>query len=291
MADENNTGAGEFMSITMGADGKPVIEKGTQDGLSTDDIEAPEVVDDEGTEGGAADADVSDDDAGDDDTATDAEDGDDDGDDEEGSDEDLGEFDPEDVTAWDAKYTKEDGNLNEEVLTAEWDGNDGSLNEETYKYLASKGISREFAKQVEAALKTQRDGAAEDTGKKVAEQDLELMTVAGGPDKLKEALEWGKGGGYSEDARKAFSELMATDNLDAKRDAVELLMARYEKSKGKPKTPKRDATKQGGKPSRKTIQPFKSREDYYAALEAAGDNGEAIKGINRRWLHSAARTG
>lgn len=210
----------------------------------------------------------------------DDEDGGDEGDGSEKSDEsepleDLGEFDPEDAGKWDAQYVREDGTLNEENLSKEYfqnlaDGNDG-LNEGTYEYLAAqRGISKEFAKQVEAALKTQRD-ASENS---VKQQDMELFTLAGGPDQLKAALDWGKKGGYDKAAQKRFNKVMSGKDADSKKEAVELLMARHAKAnpgKQKPRVPKRDATKGQGRKG-PGIKPFANRSEYRQAKADAGEN-------------------
>ena len=269
MADnkDNTTTAGSFMSIQMGGDDGPQIKEGTQDGLSDADVlegVAEDVPDD------AADPD----DTGGDEPEADASEGESEGDD-------LGEFDPENLEAWNAKYAREDGNLNEEVLTAEWDANGGEgLKEETYKYLESRGISKTLAQQVEAAFKTQRDAAANAAN----DGDLELMTVAGGPEPLKAALDWGKSTGYDKAAQDRFNKVMEGKDPVAKKEAVELLMARYAAAnpEEKPAVPKRDVTKQGGTPSRTTVKPFKDLSEYRAAVKAAGDNQAKVQEAARR---------
>lgn len=290
MADTNKDpfSSGDSLSITMGGE----VESETTDALSTDDIRMDAVTSELDTSEGASDADEPNNDEGTDDPLADADEGDEVGDTEDNQEDELGEFDPENAEAWDAKYLNEEGNYNEEALTAEFDGNEGKgLNEATYAYLATRGISKEFAKQIEAALVTKRDADAGEVAKQKGQDDLQLMTIAGGPEPLKAALDWGKSEGYSEEAQKRFNAVMEGDDFVAKQEAVELLISRHSKaiSSAKPTTPKRDATKGGGKPSKRSLQPFKSREEYHAALDAAGDNQTQIMGITRRWMASPAR--
>lgn len=270
MADDKNAmTAGSFMSFQMGADGDQVVEEGTQDGLDTDAVlggDDPEDV--------TADVATQDGDGGDGPEEGAGEDG-------PGVDEELGEFDPENVEAWDAKYQREDGTLNEEVLTKEFDANGGEgLSEDTYKYLEARGISKTFAKQVEAALKTQRDAAADPAN----DADVILMDVAGGPEPLKAALDWGKEGGYDKAAQDRFNKIMSGTDIDAKKEAIELLMGRFEKAttKPKPRVPARDVTKQGGSPARSAVKPFANREEYQKALKEAGDNQAKVREVTLR---------
>lgn len=206
--------------------------------------------------------------------------------------EDLGDFDPNDTEKWDAQYKTEDGTINEAALSAEFwkNGKDGDnykgLNEGTYKYLESLGISRQTAKNVEAALVTKQDADA-----KAAEgTDAELFTLAGGPDKLKAALDWGKAGGYTPEQRAKFDKVMKGKDKAAKAEAVELLIARHGKAnptpaKEKPRLPQRDATKGRGQPA--GTQPFANREEYRAARTAAGNNQAARRQVAERLARSS----
>lgn len=221
-------------------------------------------------------------------------------DDEQSSPEDLGEFDPEDTERWDAQYKTEDGYLNEDALANEFwsnatDDERDSLNEGTYAYLESIGISKAMAKNVEAALVTQQDASK----KEVSEGDGALFTLAGelagspeaGADVLQAALEWGKGGGYSKDAQKKFNEATKGSDAEAKTEAVELLVTRYLRAnpdatpktaqKERPRTPQRDGTKGRGKPGG-GLQPFKSRAEARQARSDAGDNQAARRLVAQR---------
>ncbi|MCC5780541.1 hypothetical protein H7H48_15880 [Nitratireductor sp. B36] len=209
---------------------------------------------------------------------------------EEGSDEvdeDLGDFDPEDeevVGKFDAKYLLEDGSLDAEgALSKEFFANQEKgiegLNESTYAYLASKGINKATVKQVEAMAATNAEAAK----KSVSSDDMKLMSAVGGPDALKAALSWGKQGGYDEAAQKRFNKIMNGKDFAAKQDAVEALMARYQKANPpeKPRLPARDATKGQGK--RTTgLKPFASREEYRKARDAAESNPKAFRQVMER---------
>jgi hypothetical protein len=197
-------------------------------------------------------------------------------------------FDPEDpevVAAFDAKYTLESGELDTEgALTAEYwanveAGKDG-LNDATYEYLASKGISKATVKQVEAMAQTQKD--AEQAS--VKSQDFKLFEIAGGADKLQAALKWGKEGGYTEAQQKRFNEITKGKDLEAKEEAVEALMARYRKANPtpKPKVPARDATK-GQATKAAAVKPFASREEMRKVRDSIAEGDKAAwAAYNRR---------
>ncbi|UIY29175.1 hypothetical protein LZK73_21825 [Neorhizobium galegae] len=200
-----------------------------------------------------------------------------DGDSEETSDTELGEFDPEDpevVVKFDAKYTTEDGALDAEgSLSAEYFANlekgvDG-LNEETYKYLEAKGISRATVKQIEAMAATNREAQT----KSVEAQDLKLFELAGGPDQLAAALKWGKDGGYTKEQQERFNKVTKGKDLAAKEEAVEALMARYKRANPpqKPTLPKRDATKGQGKVT-SDVKPYATRQEMREVRNALRDN-------------------
>lgn len=209
---------------------------------------------------------------------------------------DIEAFDPEDpenLEAWNKEYVKEDGFLNIDRISAEFwrnvDGGGEGLNEATYEFLASKGISKEDAKKYEAMAINDRDFQSSS----VSAHDQELFTVAGNPDSLRSALDWGKAGAYSEDQRKKFDKIMQGKDLDAKKEAVELLMARYEKSDdfkkkqeetrkaNKPTDQRRDATKGQGTP-KGDAKPFKDRAEWRAARKAAGDDSAKLRLVDAR---------
>ena len=207
--------------------------------------------------------------------------------------------DPENVEQWNKEYLREGGALNIDRLSQEfWRniGKDGEgLNEATYDFLASKGISKEDVKKLEATAINERDASSTNS---VSKHDMELFTVAGGPDELKAALEWGKKGGYSEDQRKKFDKITSGKDLESKKEAVELLMARYQKSDAykerqaaaaeeaekasRPTEQRRDATNGRGKPGGNTAKPFADRKEWSQARKAAGDNIEKLREVDRR---------
>lgn len=190
--------------------------------------------------------------------------------------------DPENVAAFEAVYLTVDGELNEDIISEEfWRNKDGGaegLNEATYEFLKTRGISKAFAKKVEAAFVNQHDAAE----KSLAAHDLKVMDAADGPDNLKAMLEWGKSSGYTEAQRDRFNKIMQGTDLDAKLEAIELLRGRFEKSDAaKPTTPKRDATKGNGKP-RPGAQPFKTRSEWREARRKAEGDISALRLIDAR---------
>lgn len=202
--------------------------------------------------------------------------------------EDLGEFDPEDTAAFDERYFP-NGEIDKAVLSKEFfqnaEGGNPGLNEGTYEYLASKGISKGVAKEVEAALMTKNDAQKKDA----ENADFALFEVAGGADKLQTALEWGKKGGYDKAAQKAFNEAVASKDPAKRKEAVELLMYRH--SKANPQTvtkedeepglPKRDATNgSGGRPAQ--VKPFKNRQEWRDAKREAGTNQRQLRMVAER---------
>jgi hypothetical protein len=206
----------------------------------------------------------------------------------------LADFDPDNeevVSAYDARYSKDDGTFNEETLSKEFwanqeAGNEG-LNEGTYAWLAKRGISKEFARQVEAALVTQHQANVN----KVSKDDMALFDLAGGPENLKAALDWGKTGGYDKAAQDRFNKVMAGKDTEAKKEAVELLLSRHGKVRATQdakdeadarKTPRRDATAQSAPAARTTVQPYKDKAAWREAKRAAGDNHEALREVARR---------
>lgn len=198
---------------------------------------------------------------------------------------DLGEFDPEKVADWDAQYVKDGsldvhGALSQEFFANAEAGNEG-LNEGTYAYLESKGISKATVKDIEAMAKTNREAAAKDAKAVKQEHDLALMTEAGGPDPLREALKWGKDGGYTKEQQERFNQVMAGDDLEAKKDAVAALMVRSGVKKDKPRIPARDGTKGQGKTNNQ-VQPFASRAEYRKAFEDSKNNPRKAREVAAR---------
>lgn len=199
--------------------------------------------------------------------------------------EDLGDFDPENAEAWDERYFPE-GQMDKGLLSKEFfknmEAGEAGLNPATYDYLETRGISKGVAKEVEAALMTQRDAEAG----AVESADYQLMEAAGGPDALKAALEWGKGGGYDQKEQTAFNKATSSKDPEVRRAAVESLMFRYGKNqpKEKPKVPRRDATKGGvsNQGREASVQPFQTRAEWREAKAKAGDNQAALRKVALR---------
>jgi hypothetical protein len=189
---------------------------------------------------------------------------------------------PENVEAFNKAYLNADGDLNEDSLSAEfWKNKEGGsegLNEATYDFLKSKGISKAMAKSVEAALVNKHDSDKNS----LAAHDLKIMDAAEGPDALKTMLDWGKAGGYNKAQIDKFNKVMSGTDLEAKLDAIELLKGRFSKTDAaKPTTPKRDATKGQGKP-RPGAQPFKDRAEWRQARRDAAEDPVKLRVIDAR---------
>jgi hypothetical protein len=248
---------------------------GTQEAEPEDDTQTSEVVSED---------DPGDEDLGDDEAETEEDD------EEETPDVDPEVYNEEDKEAFDAKYKGEDGSLNKDILSKEFFDNQAAgkegLNESTYQYLVTQGIPRDFAKDVEKAMQAQL--AMEQQAS--ASEDYALFEVAGGADKLGEALKWGKETGYSKEQQDRFNKVMKGKDKEAKAEAVEALMARYsrrpeakveEQRKAKPRVPVRDATKNNVRKPQ-GIKPFSTRAEYRAARKAAGDNHTLLRQAAQR---------
>lgn len=221
-----------------------------------------------------------------------------DGDDVDGDDtalEDLGEFDPEDTEKWDAQYKGEDGKLNQEALSKEFwangtDDSPGQLNEGTYAYLESIGISKQMAKDVEAALVTQADATKTKAEKRDDALFARVAEITGdaeaAPDVLKDALKWGKEGGYTKAQQERFNKVLKGTDEDARVEAVELLVGRFQTANGgakqKPRLPKRDATNGRGAPGGTGLKPFKNRAEARQARRDAGNDQKARQKVAQR---------
>ncbi|MER9178943.1 hypothetical protein [Mesorhizobium sp. M0767] len=186
----------------------------------------------------------------------------------------LPDFNAEDadnVAAYDERYTLEDGTIDlEGSLTTEFWANKEAgkegLNDATYAYLQTKGISKATIKQVEAMAITNKDAANQG----VVAQDGKLFEIAGGSDKLALALAWGKAGGYDAAAQARFNKATKGTDFEAKQDAVEALMARYNRANPakKPTLPARDGTKGQGKGGNQAAVGFKDRAEMRSVRDA-----------------------
>lgn len=143
---------------------------------------------------------------------------------------DLGEWktDPETQAKFDARYFKE-GKLNEAVLSKEFFASKGQkdkdgkalpagLKDSTYAYLQDTlGISKEFAKQVEAGLEANN-----------AKAEQAFTDRVGGVDRYNAALEWGRTN-YTPAQRERFNAARLKGGEDFL-ETVDALMLRYEKA-------------------------------------------------------------
>lgn len=201
---------------------------------------------------------------------------------------DLGEYSEETHEAFDQQYRTEDGKLNQSILSQEYYANkqagNAGLNEGTYAYLESLGISKDMAKSVEKSLDTNNETQAN-------QSNASLVQAAGGQEALQAALDWGKEGGYDEAARTRFNTIMSGKDEAAKQEAIEALVFRHQKAvkpAPRPRVPKRDATRNqgrgaGGSP---TKQPFKSQQEWREAREAATGNQAKMREVAERYFIS-----
>lgn len=222
----------------------------------------------------------------------------------------IEKFDPadaENVAQWEKQFVAEDGSLNMDNLSKEfWKNHKANpdapgMNEATYDFLKSKGISKADAKRIEAMALN--DAAFQQTS--AEKQELDLMTVAGetvqskadGADLLGEALAWGKAGGYSEANQKRFNKIMEGTDFEAKKEAVELLVGRYGKTDdfksaeakrvqgAKPTRPDRDATRGQGRPN-PGVKPFADRAEWRAARKEAKTDPVKLREVDARYKAS-----
>jgi len=194
---------------------------------------------------------------------------------------DLGDYDPAAPEAFDAAYFTADGELNAERLGSEFWGNaakgvDG-LNEATYDYLKDRlGLSKEYVKSIEAGQKALREAG-----------EATLYAQAGGKERLDAAIAWGKDGGYTEAQRARFTAAMQSGDKDAQAEAIDALMARYERTTGdqpkrtpgrpgrRPSTPARSAT--AGAAAQGGPAGYASYEDYQREFRPARKANDAAK--------------
>lgn len=193
----------------------------------------------------------------------------------------LPEFDaakPEVVTAYDARFKSADKNLNLEAFSAEWWANNAAekpgLNEGTYAYLATLGVTKEAAQQIEAGLVS-----------KQSEVTNALYTQAGGKDNLTAAIEWAKAdGGYSPEQKARFNAATGGRDQVAASEAVDLLMVRFERASKSRVNPSKKPSEEGGGGGNRAkghTDGFATKADWLAARKEAG------KDINKQTAVSA----
>jgi hypothetical protein len=196
------------------------------------------------------------------------------------------------VQAYEKRFTQEGGALNMEALSADWAANikdndsaTGALSEGTYKFLESKGISREMAKSVE------RGEVA-----KARINAMEITERAGGNERYQDALVWARSGGYSKEAAAKFNKAIHSGDTESRNDAVDLLMSRFSSANPKSRrtSPNRTTSTGGSAPSggASEVEGYKNHAEYRADFKKATDanNGKGDQKLlneNRRRLKAS----
>lgn len=181
------------------------------------------------------------------------------------------------VEKYESTYFK-DGQPSMEALSGEWwssakrteDGGwEGSLSESTYKFLESKGFSKDLVKSIEAGQVAQnvlRERAALDIA----------HDRAGGRESFEKALKWGREGGYSQAQKDHFNQVFASGNPVAIADQIDLLMTRFN---GSPKAttgvkPTRTVSSAGGEAAGGGPEGYATFDEYRKDLKAAVDKND-----------------
>lgn len=181
----------------------------------------------------------------------------------------LPDYNPDDAAVqeqYDARYFK-DGKLSQASLSEEfWKNYAGTkdkaaagLNENTYKYLETTlGVSKETAKEIERGLVA---SAREREAASVAK-------VPGGLKHLNAAIEWG-GKNYSPEQKARFNSLRQRGGPEFD-EAVDALLARYERATGNRPAQQNQGNNRRGPPGRRNATPQRS--------VTAGANAETAPG-------------
>lgn len=193
---------------------------------------------------------------------------------------------PEAVEAYTKRFTKDDGAaLNLDALSQHWwssvkDGklDSGTLGDGTYAFLEAKfGLSKDQVKEIEAGQVSQRkaEGSAR-------------VKAAGGPDALRKAVEWGAKGGYTPEQRKAFNAAFNGRDQTHAIEAVELLMARFEKATKTTVRPKNNSTANANGDSGGKANPnvFHSKDEWQKAVTEAGRDPVKRQAVSDKFRRS-----
>ena len=168
----------------------------------------------------------------------------------EGSAEPLGEWkadDPEVAAKYEARYFTKEGKLNLQSVTTEFwsnakEGKPGTLHEDTYKFLEDTlGVTKDAAKAIEAGLVAQQ-----------AQDNSKFWQRVGGKARYGAALEWGKST-YNEADKARFNKAITGGDLGARDDAIDALLARYDRANPSQAKPARR-----GPPQRRQASPERS---------------------------------
>jgi hypothetical protein len=196
------------------------------------------------------------------------------------------------VSQYEAAYINpETGEPNVDALSQSWfknaskdaNGNwTGSLSDDDYAFLETKGYSKGMVKQIEqgqVALLQQQEQA--------------IYSRAGGADKLQQALEWARKGGYSDEQKRRYNEVVVhrKGGADDRNDQIDLLMQRYSTATRKPgpqtrPTPRRSVTNNAGTATGQTggsgEQGYKDHAEWRKALAAAKDKPAELETVRRK---------
>lgn len=180
---------------------------------------------------------------------------------------------PEVTAAYEARYFDGNGKLNLVAVTKEFwsnakEGKNGTLHEDTYKYLEETlGVTKEAAKAIEKGLVADQ-----------AQEDSRFWQKVGGKARYQAALDWGKATYSAADKARFNAGINGTDT-GARDDVVDALLARYERAnpraplrRGPPRrqtSPARSvAATAEGAPSAPAAQvPYASQEAYTKAWQ------------------------
>lgn len=191
---------------------------------------------------------------------------------------------PETVEAYNKQFTKADGGLNLDAFAAQWwtsvkDGDltKGTLTDGTYQYLESQyGLSKDEVKEIEAGQIAQRQAEAGS-----------LAARAGGAQPYQAALAWGREGGYTPEQIASFNAAINGKNRNTANDAVDLLMARFDKATRSTARPKKTT---GGAASAGATTPsgdvFHSVQEWKDARAAAGRDMVKQQAVSNKFRRS-----
>lgn len=196
------------------------------------------------------------------------------------------------VEQYTTAYIKENGEPNIDALSSAWfknakqdaSGNwEGSLPDDVYTYLDTQGFPKDLVKSVEAGQIAL-----------LQQQQTSLYARAGGADNLKKAVEWGKGGGYTEAQRARFNSLVNGRDNAAALDQIDLLMQRYQAATGNGRrastrvNPRRSVAANAGASGQGEagaggVKPYATRAEYMADLKkASSSNDKALLAETRK---------
>jgi hypothetical protein len=213
----------------------------------------------------------------------------------------LPKFDPanhEVLSQYEAAYINPDtGEPNVDALAQSWfknaskdaSGNwSGSLSDDDYAFLETKGYSKSMVKQIEAgqvALLQQKES--------------QIYSRAGGPDRLQQALDWARKGGYSDEQKGRYNQIVVQGaDETAKLEQIDLLMQRWGAATGNgrrpgPRTqtsPRRTVAANAGASGASVggAKPYANYAEYQADLrKARAENNQSLLDESRKRLKAS----